>query len=244
LARYFSGAVMADGALRCRHATACRGEACRVGADFYAGQLSYLGAHYDLVQGERPLRVLVVPMEVGAPPGYVSMSQRSVQVQAVRYGSRNPHMQGVVFALQLAFGLPLSSGRANEHLETNNGSVHLLDAFAMANLRLCSVAAAGKKSRATPLVSANCAEHLAATIRILEPTLVISQGKDVRPTLSHLFELDHHSGHVFRATLDGHRFVWAAFNHPTRWWDRLGRPYLREAVEPELKRARKLALRP
>jgi hypothetical protein len=235
---------MADGTLRCRHAASCRGEACRVGADFHAGQLSYLGADYHLVQGDRPLRVLVVPMEVGAPPEYVSMARRAEQVQQVRYGRRNPHMQGVVFALQLAFGLPISADRAAEHLHTDHGNVHVLDAFAMANLRLCSVAAAGKKSRATPLVSANCAEHLAATIRILEPTLVISQGKHVRPALNQLLETDRHSEHVCRASLAGHQFVWAALHHPTRWWDRLGRPYLRETVEPELMRSRELALGP
>jgi hypothetical protein len=114
----------------------------------------------------------------------------------------------------------------------------------MANLRLCSVAAAGKKSKATPLVSANCAEHLAATIRILQPTLVISQGKGVRSALGQLFDTDRHSDHVFRASLSGDDFVWTALHHPTRWWDRLGRPYLREIVVPELKQARELALAP
>jgi hypothetical protein len=244
LERYFDHEVTSFGQLICRHGGVCKSEACRVRADFYAGQLSYLGSHYDLLQTERPLRVLIVPMEVGAPPGFVSMTQRTEQVQAVRYGSRNPHMQGVVFALQLAFGIPLSAGRANEHVDTDDGQVHVLDAFAMANLRLCSLAAPGKKSRATELVSANCAAHLAQTIRILKPTLVISQGKDVRPTLARLFALERqHSDHVFTASLAADTFVWAAFYHPTRWWDRLGRPYLREVVEPELKRARRLALR-
>jgi hypothetical protein len=134
---------MSGGALRCHHADQCGAEACRVGADFYAGQLSYLGPHYDLIQGGEALRVLIVPMEVGDLPAYVSMEHRSEAVQSVRYGKRNPHMQGVVFALQLAFGLPLSDGRANEHLDSNHGRIHLLDAFAMANLRLCSLAGPG-----------------------------------------------------------------------------------------------------
>jgi hypothetical protein len=243
LADYFRDKVMSGGVLRCRHADRCGAEACRVGADFYAGQLSYLGPHYDLIQSGEALRVLIVPMEVGAGPAYVSMERRSEGVQAVRYGTRNPHMQGVVFALQLAFGLPLSDRRANEHLDSNHGRIHVLDAFAMANLRLCSLAGPGKTSKATSIVSENCFEHLAETIRILEPTLVISQGNTLHPTLSRHFTLDHeYSEHVFRASLKGHQFIWAWFYHPTRWWDRRGRPYLRVTVEPEIKRARCLAV--
>jgi hypothetical protein len=87
--------------------------------------LSYVGRYYDLLQDDKALRVLIVPMEVGAGPPYVTMEQRPEGergVRAVRYGKRNPHTQGVVFALQLAFGLPLSGGqgiskRTTEHLE-------------------------------------------------------------------------------------------------------------------------------
>jgi len=62
--------------------------------------------------------------------------------------------------------------------------------------------------------------------------------------ISELFVTERHSDQVFRASLTGHHFVWAALHHPTRWWDRLGRPYLRETVIPELTRARELALGP
>lgn len=212
--------------------------------------MSYVGTYYDLVQDDKALRALIVPMEVGDGPAYVTMEERARAVRSVRYGKRNPHMQGVVFALQLAFGLPLSGGqskpkRTNEHLEINGERVHLLDAFAMANLRLCSVADAGKRSMATEIVSQNCWGHLASTIEILEPTLVISQGKTVHPTLGHRFDLDRpyrENEHVYRASLGGQEFVWAAFHHPTQWWHGLGCRYLWDTVEPGLKRARFLAL--
>src|SRR5579872_4478495 len=112
----------------------------------------------------------------------------SWQVQAVESDSRAllPRLCAPcgsrVVRRELAFGLPLAAARANERIDTQHGPIHLHDAFAMANLRLCSLAAAGKKSRATPTVSRNCAPDLRATIGILEPTLVISQGKDLRPT--------------------------------------------------------------
>jgi hypothetical protein len=90
----------------------------------------------------------------------------------------------------------------------------------MANLRLCSVAGAGKRSRGTDIVSQNCWEHLAATIEILEPTLVISQGGNVHPTLCRRFNLDRpyrEDEHVYHASLGRHEFEWAAFHHPTQW---------------------------
>jgi hypothetical protein len=88
-----------------------------------------------------------------------------------------------------------------------------------------------------------CLSHLAATISILQPTLVISQGKTVSPPLRGLFDVEkEHSPTLAACSLNGRRFVWADLFHPTYHWDWLARPYLQQVVEPTLIEARRLAL--
>jgi hypothetical protein len=247
LTEYLTRSVLDGEEFVCRNAPVCKHSACQPGVSYYEGQLSYLGAGYDVVDHGRPLRVLVVPMEVGRPPEHVTMELRDKQVQMripQLFKQRNPHMRGVTLALRLAFGLPLGDDRAGEFLDTPDGRVHVLDAYAMANLLLCSAVAEGKTtSRATPAMRRNCAAHLAATIEILQPTLVISQGKTLVEPLMTLFEQQRqHAEHVWRASVRGASFVWVPLHHPTHNWDWLGRPYLKTTVVPAIETARSLAL--
>jgi len=251
LERYFNSRVLTGDRFCCAHALACKKSAIRPGVDFYEGQLSYLGRHYDVFHEGNGLRVLIVSMEVGMGPAHVTMAERDPQVRdriSQRFVERNPHMRGVTLALRLAFGLPLNDDAADEHLRAEAGSVHVFDAFAMANLLLCSAAAPGRKSRATDTMRANCIEHLAATIAILEPTLVISQGlrktgKSVESELRRLFKLQtEYSEHVCTAVLDETPFTWVALRHPTHNWDWISRPYFHEVVVPAITRGRSLAL--
>jgi uracil-DNA glycosylase len=124
------------------------------------------------------------------------------------------------------------------------GRVHVLDAYAMANLLLCSAVAEGKTtSKATPAMRRNCAGHLAATIEILQPTLVISQGKTLVEPLMSLFERPRQqSERVWRASARGTSFVWVPLHHPTYNWDWLARPYLQSEVAPAITEARRPAL--
>lgn len=244
---YMSAHVLADEGFVCRHQDSCKRSALRQpGVAYHEGQLSYVGPHYDLRCGGRDLRVLVVPMENGGPPGHVSLDERSRQVRIrIRdsFSSRNPHMRGVTLALQLAFGLPLGTSDG-EWLQSTIGPIHILDGYAMANLLLCSAVVVGTTtSKATSTMRANCVEHLVKTIETLEPTLIISQGKTLEPTLRAAFECDEQvDDRVWRARCAESEFVWVPLHHPTRNWESPNRDYFKEVVAPAVTRARSAAL--
>lgn len=99
-------------------------------------------------------------------------------------------MRGVRFALQLAFGLPLGPS-GTRWLESNIGPLHILDAYAMANLLRCSAVRS-----ATTTSKARAPGH---TIKI--------------PA----FEIDER---VWSASCCNPEFVWVAVRHPSRGnWD-------------------------
>jgi hypothetical protein len=127
----------------CRSATVDQFGRVRPDVAFVAGQLPHVGAHYDLREGGRPIRILVIAMETGRPDEGVSMLQRRVQLSAsadLPMMKRNPHMQGVMSALRLAVGRAPGVDREGEllHIVGEELPVHLFDAYAMTNLRLCS----------------------------------------------------------------------------------------------------------
>jgi hypothetical protein len=145
-----------------------------------------VGPCYDLHVDGDPYRVLVLPMETGEPKQHRTVEQRTKDVlDAARVGfrQRNPHMKGVTFALRLAFGLPVDEDI--EHIQFEDGSsAHLFEAYAMTNLLLCSAVDEGTaKSRSTGIMRKSCSRHMRATIDILQPTLVISQGTGLDKTL-------------------------------------------------------------
>jgi uracil-DNA glycosylase len=76
----------------------------------------------------------------------------------------------------------------------------------------------------------NCTEHFAATLRILEPTIVILQGKAVAKWAMTAFDAGQcSSSHLREAFLGGHRIVVCEFSHPSahrelRWGDKTVRP--------------------
>lgn len=75
--------------------------------EFAGGQLLHVGHHYDLAEGGRALRILVIAMETGRPDEGVGLVRRRVQVAqsaALAMTARNPYMQGVTNAVRLAIG--------------------------------------------------------------------------------------------------------------------------------------------
>ena len=87
---------------------------------FAGGQLSHVGAHYDLTEDGRALRILVVAMETGRADEKVSMLRRRAQLSAsadLPMGARNPHMQGVMNALRVAVGRVPGADREGELLD-------------------------------------------------------------------------------------------------------------------------------
>jgi len=250
LAHYCGSEILtSDGRFVCRSGSTCATSALRrPGRAFFEGQLSYLGRHYDTCTDEGvPLRVLVVPMETGREREHVDLETRRDEVlasAALPFRKRNPHMRGVTLALRLAFGCDLDEEPEGEYLLAPGGGIHLFEAFAMANLLLCSaVKTETTKSAQTAVMRSQCSRHLAATVNVLAPTLVISQGKRLSPALNDLFALEtRHSAQVSTRTVGGTRFVWVDLFHPTFTWDWLARPYLWQVAVPAIRLARTMAL--
>lgn len=231
----------------CKSAISCHSSAEKGGASFYEAQGHMVGPCYDTRLDGAPHRVVVLPMETGEPKEHRTVEQRTQDVLdagRVGFNQRNQHMRGVTFALRLAFGLPVDAD--TEHIQIADGSsAHLFDAYAMTNLLLCSAVDHGTaKSRATVVMRKSCSTHLRATLEILQPTLVISQGAGLESTLiSALGVTRSVAANVAACDLNGHRFVWVSLRHPSRGnWSSLKCAYLHEVVVPAIARGRELAL--
>ncbi len=252
----------------CRHGPECSGSVASPGVIFSPGQLSHVGHRYDLSLAGAPLRVMVVGQEYGfaqipgrrgADQSRVSLEERYRMVHDVaglrrRYyrdgavQGRNPHMRGTTSALRVLFGTGLGSNPEGEFVRTTEGdSFYVFDAFALVNVLLCSAHTEGSSAgRSSTTMRRNCLEHFAATVRILEPTIVVLQGTGVqrwlRPIIRPHAEV---TRYLARAGLAGHGTIVCRFSHPAargalRWGDRLDAPYLLGVVEPTLRRALEL----
>lgn len=231
----------------CKSAIGCRSSAEKGGASFYEAQGHMVGPCYDIRVDDVPHRVVVVPMETGETKQHRTVEQRTQDVLnsgTLTFGQRNQHMRGVTFALRLAFGLPVDAD--TEHIHFDDGSnAHLFDAYAMTNLLLCSAVDHGTaKSRATAIMRNSCSRHLRETLKILQPTLVISQGAGLDKTLSDTFGITQRvTPSVATCDQDGNRFVWVSLRHPSRGnWSSLKCAYLHEVVVPAITKGRALAL--
>jgi hypothetical protein len=251
--------VLGPGGFVCTSVTECRRSAlvARDGRErpdrcFSAGQLSHVGAHYDLAEDGRPLRILVIAMETGRTDEGVTLEARRRQLAtsaSLAFRSRNPHMRGTTQALRLAVGREVGEDRDGELLALPDtpAPVHLFDCYAMANLRLCSATGRGtSSSKGTRTMSRNCLRHLAATVGILQPTLCIIQGLAVARDLTPLIgRREPITGRLDRVHLAGVETLLAAFTHPSaqsvaHHWGRLTAPYLGEVVAPTIREARRV----
>lgn len=248
-------AAMCDQVLDHQNRFCCSsGSDCRasVGADgFAAGQLSYVGDHYVAESAGRPLRIVVVSMQVGDDEAPVTMERRREQVRArIRepFGLRNQHMAGVTTALRVLYGGVPGADPAGELLETPAGAVHVLDAYAMANSVLCSRRpGVGREGAPSSTMMTNCSRHLRATIEALQPTVIHSQGRGAKWTTHQAVErlvddLEPVDEHVGRVRIGEVEAIWCSLRHPARNWAQLRRQYLRDVAVPALELTRHLAV--
>jgi hypothetical protein len=252
LAAYCESSLLSsDGTFCCPNAERCR-QSVRGDWELYEGQCSYLGEHYDAFDGDDPLRILVVSMQTGRADVGVDLHQRRSQVWDSRDSnysgpnSRNPHMKGVTKALKVLWGIDPDSDSEGELLTTNHGKVHLFDTFAMANATLCSrIKTDSAKGQGTKVMLDLCSTHLRETIRILEPTIIHSQGRRKTGQCTHTAveaacdEIDWTNEFVAQVRVGDVRAVWVSLSHPTMQWSH---EHLRTTVIPSLQRARALAL--
>ena len=236
----------------CSSAESCEKSAMaqKTPIDFAAGQLSHLGRYYELAENGVDLRILVIAMETGRKDVNVTLEMRRQQVlnsAAAAPRSRNPHMIGVTHVLRTLNGMPIGDDPAGELIDVvpNRDSAHLFDAFAMANVRLCTSVTKGKtQSRPTRLMTKNCVRHLQETIRILQPTVCVVQGtpipKALTPIVTRRVQV---SSHLAEVTIAGVVTLMAEFSHPTAYaglnWGRwTNMPYLENIVVPTLGQVR------
>ena len=260
LKAYMDEHVLGPGGFCCALYAACRGST-RDDDRFFEGQLSHLGHHYDLHLDGRPLRVVVVGQENGAPrqgvdPSCISLAERYEQIHGrsglerrYRAGgghrARNPHMRGTTSALRIIFGKGLGKNWEEEFIQDADGEpFHIFDAFALVNVLLCSNFHADKNTGAsTKTMRRNCLSHFAATIKILEPTLLVLQGEGVQDWIAPVLGLmEERTPHLAEANFADARVVVCRFSHPAAhlnlsWGNRLDAPYLLQVVEPTFRLA-------
>jgi hypothetical protein len=222
-----------------------------VGCTFKEGQLSHVGKHYDLTMEGRSLRVVVVGQEVGATAEpRVTLAQR---YRHIHRGSglerrfdgdqdhtrRNPHMRGTTLALRTIFCKP-GTGHATEFLQMDGEWVHMFDCFALVNRLLCAAHTAGTSTgRSTGTMLSNCERHFAATLEILDPTIVVIQGKRVWEWSQRILVARNNlAPNLVECEVAGRRVLVATFTHPSAWgkdrWDSPGSLYMTEVVGPTL----------
>jgi hypothetical protein len=208
-----------------------------------------VGPCYDIHANGKPYRVLVLPMETGEPKRHRTVEQRTKDVLDAgleTFRDRNQHMQGVTFALRLAFGLAVEDEDI-EHIQFQDGSsAHLFEAYAMTNLLLCSAVDEGTHhSLATGMMRKSRSRHIRKTIGILQPTLVISQGAGgLEKTLRAILGVtEWKTPRIATCDLDGNRFAWVSLWHPSHGnWCSLKCSYLHHTVVPAITEGRALAL--
>lgn len=174
----------------CRHLSACK-SSCAQGIDFTEGQLHHIGAHYSLLRDDEPFRVVIVGEQYGGEQPTGLDERRGAVLDCHRFkpnsggkkgdesDESNPHMTGTLLALRFLFEkpFPLPFVEDDSNLDVGGQTVSIFDCFALTNYLLCSANYPGKKStEATDTMWNNCREHIAAVLRILQPTHLVLQG--------------------------------------------------------------------
>ena len=119
-----------------------------------------------------------------------------------------------------------------EFIRTPEGErFHIFDALALVNVLLCSAGPEGRSvGRSTNVMRSNCLRHFAATMAILEPTLVVHQGHGVQRWVGAAFgPMETRTPYLSEARHAGNRTLACRFSHPTahqplRWGDRRDAP--------------------
>jgi hypothetical protein len=254
LTAYMDRHVLGPAGFCCSSATRCRTSAMaqKEPADFADGQLSHLGKFYDIEADGVPLRILIIAMETGRTDTGVTLPKRRQQIlesAAETPRDRNQHMVGVTHALRTLHGRRIGDDSIGELLDFGNSHdrVHMFDAYAMANIRLCtSVKAGTTNSYPTAVMARNCVRHLKETLRILQPTVCVVQSMDIPKALAPI--VTHRRAvapHLAEVEISGVQTLMAEFSHPKAWgelnWGRwTNMPYLQSTVIPTLKEARAL----
>jgi hypothetical protein len=223
---------------------------------FYKGQLPHVGAHYDMTRDGAPFRIVVVGQEYGTDDELVDLNKRRADIvdgsgakhrffAEPDFKARNPHMRGCTSVLRLLFGKDLGSDRGGEFVQLDGTTAHLFDCFALVNFLLCSAVSlgGGKRGESTSTMQHNCARHFRAQLEMLEPTIIVLQGRSTVLQWIRKAGFETLSDEVDQTVLiNGHDVRVLAFTHPAahgaskNWGMNAQMPYLLGTVEPTVKR--------
>jgi hypothetical protein len=235
LQEYFEKYVLVNGRFICSCERPCR-ESHR--GNFYAGQLPHVGTHYDLTRNGAPFRIVVVGQEYGHGPDEPvdlvarrkmiadesGTKRRFCAAPDLELKARNPHMKGCTSVLRLLFGKRLGSDYPCEFIELEGAPVHVFECFALVNFLLCSAvpgesidksrSLGGRPGRSTRTMHRNCARHFKRQLELLEPTIIVIQGRGVLRWMKAVF--DGLSDEVIQTIqINGRATRVLAFTHPS-----------------------------
>ena len=244
---YIRENLLSDGTFICDSFDQCRASRC--GFPFYEGQMSHVGKHYDLEVLGRPTRIVIVGQECGHGPKCIERSTRSrIIVDGSGKGGfrkRNPHMKGTTSLLRLLLGRKPGDDEEGERILDG----HIFDGFALVNYLLCTAlerprsesAFGGGKGHSSETMRRNCAGHFLRTLEILEPTVIVAQGKGVRQWLAFAFAPKQHGSVTEVVEINGREVDLLTFAHPSAggrygfWGNSLRSEYLKECVTPTIR---------
>lgn len=146
----------------------------------------HIGKYYDCLVNknilETPFRLLVMGLEALDEKG-ISMEQRSAQIltEAAYLKKSNPYMKGTTLLLQYIIhellGYDLTE---NEYIgDSNSIDNHIYNYFAQSNWHITGAFAGSNKARRNKAMNEIAVENFIKQIEILEPSLVILQGKTI-----------------------------------------------------------------
>ena len=259
LDQYVRQNLLDDRKFVCKHQGVCRASVCRASAPafFYEGQMSHVGKHYDLIVDGHELRVVIVGQEYGQACRLVNLVARTAMIDTSgkkSFPKRNPHMAGTTSILRVLLGRQPGRDRNGERLFQNRAqSGHIFDGFALVNYLLCSALAVppkgmnAGKGRSTGEMQRHCADHFLATLEILQPTVIVAEGQDVRSWIGGPLRLGEKPAGRYDGPatpevvhLAGRPVDVLTFNHPSapghsEWWGRSpNSKYLKRVVEPTI----------
>ena len=251
LASYLAAEVLEYSRFKCKHFGACKSSCA--GQEFYEGQLSHVGKHYDLELNGLPLRIVIVGQEYGHKPAKVDMAARTEMILrhshfGFQSSQRTTHMKGTASMLRLLMGREPGTDSAGERLMGND---HIYDGFALVNYLLCSATSevrddptvsskGAAKGKSSTTMQRNCARHFLNTLRILDPTVILIQGQGVRNWIATHIGIRRSNLSDESIVIDGNPIDTLAFDHPSAggksgWWGNSPNTrYLREVVRPSL----------
>jgi len=253
LDKYMKNNVLNNNKFICPHYIECKGSHSGI---FYTGQLHHIGNNYDIKINNKIFRIMIVGQEYGHKPKNVTLEKRYEMIMSCQdecyFNNRNPHMKGTTSVLRLLFMKKLGTDFESEWIELSNGDkIHIFDAFSLVNFLMCSALkkSEGMAGKSTTVMKNNCCEHFKKTIKIIEPNVIIIQGKNIWKWIEYLFDdivAIKGSKNLYKAEYNKKSIIIASFTHPSarkyiyNWGLTYNTEYLLKIIKPTIKKIQKI----